>query len=66
MPPRFYTKAYEEVAQYEQQEKEKKAEIEANRKEMQEKKDNYGRYVRQTFLPEVSKEKELERKSVIQ
>ena len=66
MAPRFYTKAYEEVAQYEQQEKEKKAEIEANRKEMQEKKDNYGRYVRQTFLPEVSKEKELERKSVIQ
>jgi|LauGreDrversion4_2_1035121.scaffolds.fasta_scaffold152048_1 hypothetical protein len=46
MTTRFRTRAYEEVAYQEMLEKEKKAEIEALKKEMIEKKKNYGKYVK--------------------
>jgi hypothetical protein len=46
---------------WEQQEKERLAEEEALKKGMIEKKVNYGKYVRQSFLPEISREKEMER-----
>lgn len=58
---KYKTRAYEHVAIYEQQEKERKAEEEARKKDMLDKKQNYGKYVRQSFLPEISREKELER-----
>ena len=50
---------------YEQQEKEKEEERQTKKKELQEKKQVYGKYVKEQFLPEISKEKEMERKNAI-
>jgi hypothetical protein len=66
MTAKFHTRAYEEVAYHEQILKEEREERENSRKTNLEKKQVYGKYVRQSFLPEISSKKEQERLEAIE
>ena len=64
--PALKTRAYEKVALYDQRKKQEKQDREDARRQMIEKKEVYGKYVKQQFLPEISKTKEDERLAVIE
>lgn len=64
--PALKTRAYEKVALYDQKKKQEKQDREDARRQMIEKKEVYGKYVKQQFLPEISKTKEDERLAMIE
>ena len=66
MTAKFHTRAYEEVAYQEQLLREEREERERLRRENLQKKQAYGQYVKQSFLPEISKDKENERLQMIE
>lgn len=63
---RFKTRAYERVIQAEQDERDRREELAESKKNLLEKKQMYGHYVRQSFLPEISREKEAQRQQLIE